>query len=194
VVLCTLYAGVLAAGLATLPSSQHQIQQPWLTLMEVLIIAIGPAMVALTVGLHGWAAPLRKPFAVASIAFMSMCAALTCAVHFTILTIGRHPAFADQGWARLAFSFEWPSVAYALDILAWDVFFALAALFAALAVGGYGLAATVRRLLFASAALAFAGLAGVALGNMQIRNVGIIGYAVAFPVAAAFMARLFQRS
>jgi hypothetical protein len=162
--------------------------------MEVLIIAISPATVALTVALHAWAPQQRKSLALAAVAFMSMSAVVTCAVHFSILTLSSHPAFAGQEWARLVFSFEWPSIAYALDILAWDVFFPLSAFFAATTVQGNGLAGVVRRLLFASAALGFTGLLGVAVDNMQLRNLGIIGYAVLFPIAAAFLASLFGRA
>lgn len=93
-----------------------------------------------------------------------------------------------------SFPFQWPSIAYALDILAWDVFFPLAALFAATAVQGPGLARVARGLLFASAALAFLGLAGAPMANMQVRNIGIIGYAARFPVAAAMLASLFRRA
>jgi len=50
----------------------------------------------------------------------------------------------------------------------------------------------VRRLLFASAALSFVGLAGVPMANMYVRNIGILGYAVLFPVAAALMIFLFR--
>ena len=191
--LCLVYAVVLAVGLFLLPSPQHQIQDPWFTLMEILIIAIAPAMVVFTVGLLAQAPPARMPFAVASVAFMTVCAVLTCGVHFSILTLSREPGFAGQDWARNVFAFQWPSVAYALDILAWDIFFPLAAMFAALTLQGPGQAAVGRLLLYASAALAFIGLAGVPLSNMQVRNVGIIGYAVVFPIAAALMARLFSR-
>ena len=100
--------------------------------------------------------------------------------------------FSGQDWADHVFGFRWPSVAYALDILAWDIFFPLAVGLAAQAIAGAGLAALVRRLLRASAALAFIGLAGVPLSNMQVRNIGIIGYAALFPVASALLARLFS--
>ena len=92
------------------------------------------------------------------------------------------------------FSFRWPSLVYALDILAWDFFFPLGALFAAPAVQGAGLARAVRILLFASAVLALVGLSGVPLANMQVRNIGIIGYAVLFPIAAALLAVHFHRA
>jgi hypothetical protein len=125
--------------------------------------------------------------------FMGMCAAVTCTVHFGILTLSRQPLFAQSEWAPMVFSFQWPSVAYALDIVAWDFFFPIAACFAAASIDGAGLAGAARKLLYVSGrrALAFAGLAGIPLANMQVRNIGIIGYAVLFPVAAALLGKVF---
>jgi hypothetical protein len=161
--------------------------------LEILIIVVSPAMVALTVALHAGATTDRKSLALVSVVFMSMMAAVTCAVHFVVLTLASQPVFVSEPWARLVFSFQWPSVAYALDILAWDVFFPVAALFAAMSVQGSGLVSAVRVLLYASAALAFLGLAGVAAENMQVRNVGIIGYAILFPIAAGLLASFFRK-
>ena len=191
--MCIAYAGVLAMGLLTLPSPDQAIQDPWFTLMELLILGIAPAMVGVTVGVHGMATDERKSLSLLSIIFMSMCAVVTCCVHFSVLTLSNHPAVAGHEWANLMFSFRWPSVAYALDILAWDLFFALAALFAGLAIHGAGLARFISALLYASAALAFVGLAGIPLENMNIRNIGIIGYVVLFPVAAVLLARMSWR-
>lgn len=187
-VLCVAYAVVLAIGLATLPSPDEPIQNPWFAAMEVLILAIAPAMVTFAVGFHACVAAERRLLAMLSVVFMSMCAVVTCCVHCAVLTLGRQAVFASTDWATAVFSFRWPSVAYALDILAWDLFFALAAMFAALAVQGSGLASLVRGLLFGSAAFAFIGLAGVPLADMNIRNIGIVGYAVLFPTAAVLIA------
>ena len=192
--LCMAYAVVLALGLLLLPSPDQQIQQPWFFLMELLILGIAPAMVAVSVGIHAWAPAADKALALASVAFMSMSAVLTCAVHFCILALGSQPAFASEPWAHRVFSFEWPSIAYALDILAWDFFFPLGAYFAGLAVHGEGLQRKIRYGLFASAALAFLGLLGVPMANMQVRNVGIIGYAFVYPVACGLLAALFYRT
>jgi hypothetical protein len=60
---------------------------------------------------------------------MIILADITCSVHFVILTVSRQIVAAGFPWATQFFSFEWPSVVYALDILAWDVFFALSMLF-----------------------------------------------------------------
>ena len=192
-VLAVAYAAVLVMGLLMLPSPDQPIQNPWFTAMEVLILAIALAMVAFTVGLHACATAERKSLALLSSLFMSMCAVITCSVHFAVLTLSHQPAFAASDWAALAFSFKWPSVAYALDVLAWDVFFALAALFGALVVQASGVARLARALLLASAALAFIGLAGVPLTNMNIRNIGIIGYVFCYPIAAVLLAVIFWR-
>lgn len=190
-VLCLVYAGVLMAGLLALPSSAQPIQDPWFTAMEILILAIGPAMVALMVVLHARASRARQSLGVAAVAFMAMCAVITCCVHFSILTLSREPAFAAKPWADQIFAFRWPSVAYALDVLAWDLFFPLAALCAAATIEGPGLPRAARSLMYTSAGLAFMGLLGIPLGDMGVRNIGIVGYVVAFPLAAALLARAY---
>ena len=186
-VLCVAYAVVLCIGLLTLASQELPIQNPWFTIMELLILAIAPALVVFAAGLHAWVPVERKSCALLSLVFMSMCALLTCSVHFAILTLSRQPAFTTGDWPTLIFAFRWPSVVYALEILAWDFFFPLGATFAALAIRGTGLTGLVRKLLFASAALAFMGLAGVPLANMNVRNIGVLGYVVLYPIAAALL-------
>lgn len=183
--LCLVYGVVLAIGLSTLPSPAHPIRDPWFTLMELLILCIAPAMLAFMVALQDWLPSERKPLARLGSMFMALCAGLTCSVHFAILVLSREPAFAGEPWASQVFGFRWPSLAYALDVLAWDFFFALAALCAGLSVRGTRLGATVCGLLLASSVLAFAGLLGVPLQDMQVRNIGIVGYALVFPMATA---------
>ena len=191
--LCLVYAAVLAGGLITLPSPDEQIQNPWFTLMEVLILAIAPLMVAFAVGMHSHAQQEQKSIALLGVVFMSMCAAVTCLVHFTVLTLSRQPAAVAAAWAPLVFAFAWPSVVYALEILAWDFFFPLGALFLALATQPTGNHRLVKGLLLGSSALSFIGLAGVPLANMHVRNIGIVGYAVLFPIAALLLAVTLKR-
>lgn len=106
---------------------------------------------------------------------------ITSCVHFSILALG-HTAEAQSlpGFA-FWFSFRWPSVVYALDILAWDWFFGLSMLFLAPV---FWRRRPLSELLVLSGVLSLAGLLGVALENMPIRNIGILGCAVAAPVAS----------
>lgn len=192
--LSVLYAVTLAVGLLTLPSPDEPIGDPLFTILEILIILMAPVMVALMVAVHAWAAPSTKIFSLMALIFMVLVAGLTCSLHFVILTLGRQAEFADLPWMPLFLEFKWPSVVYALDILAWDVFFALAVLFVAPVFGRGRLAKWIQLLMIISGGLALAGLSGVITGDMQLRNIGIIGYAAVFPAATALLAILFNRT
>jgi hypothetical protein len=194
VVLLVAYATTLAIGLASLESPQQPIGDPMFTILEVLIITVMPAMVALMVAVHAWAPLHLKTLSLTSLVFMSLLAGVTMSLHFAILTLSRQLEFAGQEWVPLVMSFEWPSVAYALDIVGWDIFFALSMLFAAPVFRGSHLAARIRVLMIASGVLALAGLSGVVVGDMQLRNIGIVGYVGVFLVVTALLAVFFYRA
>jgi hypothetical protein len=48
--------------------------------------------------------------------------------------------------------------------------------------------------MIASGVLALAGLSGVLAGDMQLRNIGIVGYVGVFLVVAGLLAVLFYRA
>ena len=193
VLLSIAYAIPLAAGFLTLKSPEQPIGDPWFSMLEILIILTAPLMVTLMVAIHIWAPTDSKPFSLSAVVFMAMAAGLTCSVHFVILTMSRQTAFDALPGRSLLLSFNWPSVPYALDILAWDLFFALSTFFLAPVFRGRGLAMSIRVLLVVSGLLSLAGLSGVAVGSMQVRNIGIIGYAAVFPVAALLIALFFSK-
>src|SRR5215217_54466 len=164
VILLVAYALTLAVGLASLESPQQPIGDPMLTTLEVLIIVM--------VAVHAWAPMEAKTLTLTSLVFMGLLARVTFVVHFCVLTLSRQPEFVGRPWKSLVFPFAWPSVVYAVDILAWDVFFPLSMLFAAPVFRGSHLAAWIRVLMIASGVLSLAGLSGVVAGDMQLRNIG----------------------
>lgn len=192
--LCPVYAVTLVGGLLSLRAPLDPIGDPFFSILEILIMLLAPLMVVLTAVIHAWAPEKVKVFGLISLVFMSLLAVVTCGVHFVILTVSRDASVATLTWAPLFLSFKWPSVVYALDILAWDILFALSAFFAACVFDGSRLAKWIRGLLWSSGALAFLGLAGVAFGDMQLRNIGILGYVGVFPIAALLLAILFIRA
>ncbi|RYX83868.1 hypothetical protein EON83_13060 [bacterium] len=194
VIVSAVYDAALVAGILSLQSPQEPISDPLFSILEILILVLMPFMVGLMVAVHAWSPAETKAFSLMALAFGSLLAGLTLAVHFVLLTMSRQAAFANFTWMPLFLSFRWPSIPYALDILAWDVFFAVSALFAAPVFGGSRLALSIRALLTASGVLALAGLSGVAFHKMQLRNIGIIGYAGLFPVAALLIAILFYQA
>ena len=194
VILFVAYAVTLIVGLLSLESPQQPIGDPMFTILEVLIITMMPAMVALMVAVHAWAPMHAKTLSLTSLVFMGLLAGVTCSLHFVILTLSRQPEFTGQPWLPLVLSFKWPSVVYALDILGWDIFFPLSMLFAAPVFRGNRLAVWIRVLMIASGVLALAGLSGVVVGDMQVRNIGIVGYVGVFLVVAALLAVFFHRA
>ena len=106
VILLVAYAVTLAMGLASLESPQQPIGDPMFTILEVLIISMMLAMVALMVAVHAWAPMHAKTLSLTSLVFMGMLAGLTCSVHFVILTLSRQPEFTAQPWLPLVLSFN----------------------------------------------------------------------------------------
>jgi len=188
------YAGVLVVGVSSLASPQQPIGDPLFSILEVLIELLMPLVLALMVSIHAWAPAQAKVLSLMAVVFASLLAGITCSVHFAILAVARQPAFKGTVWMPLLLSFRWPSVSYALDILAWDVFFALSVLFAAPAFTGSRLTAAIRVLLIASGVLSLGGLSGAIVGDMRLRNIGVVGYAGVFPVVAVLLALLFHRT
>ena len=194
VILLVAYAVTLVVGLASLESPQEPIGDPMFTILEILIIVMMPAMVALMVAVHAWAPMHAKTLTLTSVVFMGLLAGVTSVVHFCVLSLSRQPEFTAQSWLPMVLSFKWPSVVYALDILAWDVFFPLSMLFAAPVFYGSRLAVWIRVLMIASGVLSLAGLSGVVAGDMQLRNIGIVGYVGVFLVVAALLGVLFYKA
>lgn len=178
-----LYGAALLFGLAARARPEDPVPDPWLGGMQGLILVIAPCLVILIWSVAGRAPEPRRRRGRVALAFMAASAAITLGVHLTLLA-GPREAAAD--------AFRWPSPFYALDVLAWDVFFALSVLLAAPLVSGGPVARLVRWLMVLSGLLALAGLAGVPTGDMGLRNIGILGYAVVFPLAAAGMAVVFS--
>ena len=193
-ILIVAYAATLTAGFLSLESPNDPIGQPMVSILEVLIIVMMPAMVALMVAVHAWAPKRLKVLSLTALTFMGLLAGVTCSLHFVILTVSHQAAFAGQSWLPLFFQFKWPSVVYALDILAWDVFFPLSMLCAAALFSGSSLNVWIRWLMVASAVLALGGLSGVVANDMQLRNIGIVGYVGVFLVVDVLLGVLFYRA
>lgn len=193
IILMIAYAVTLTVGLLSLESPDDPICDPMFTILELLIIVMMPAIVAMMVAVHAWAPERLKTLSFTAVIFMGLLAAVTCTLHFVILTLSRQAAFAGQPWLSLFIEFKWPSVAYAVDILGWDFFFPLAMFFAAPVFRGSRLAKWIRSMMILSGILSLAGLSGVVFSDMQLRNIGIVGYVGVFLVVAVLLAVLFHR-
>jgi hypothetical protein len=124
------YVSVLVVGFTSLGNLSKPLPDPYLAIAEGLILVMAPIMVALMLAIHACAPVRAKPFTQVALGWMLAAAAFTTTVHFVELTVARHINQATfPGYARI-FDFKWPSMLYAIDIAAWDIFFGLALLFA----------------------------------------------------------------
>lgn len=189
-----MYAVTTVLGFLSLKSPQDPIGDPYFTIMELLIVLMAPLMVVSMVAVHAYAPAEVKVYSLTALCFMILLAGITSSVHFVILTVSRQIEAAGLPSVPLLLSFKWPSVVYTLDILAWDWFFALSMLFAAPVFKGGRLELMVRVLMIISGVLSLAGLIGVPLADMQVRNIGIIGYAVVTLVVFPLLGIVFGRT
>jgi hypothetical protein len=198
--LSVVYAVTTILGLLSLKSPQDPIGDPYFTIMELLKILLAPLLVVTMVAVHAYAPREVKAYSLIALVFMVIMAGITSSLHFVILTVSRQIEAAGLTTASLFFSFKWPSVAYALDILAWDWFFALSILFAALAFIRAGLETATRYVMIVCGVLSLVGLLGVPLAIMNVeywfnvRNIGVIGYALVSPAAFLLLGIIFGRT
>lgn len=176
------YFVALIAGFATRGISAP-IVDPLLAIMEVLTLVAAVLLLVMMAAIHGRAPDHRKTVSSIALAFMVLTTGLTSAVHFTELT-----AMRQLGSANLV----WPSAAYAVELLAWNLFLGLSLVFASFTFEGNDRDHRVSRGLLVCGILCLAGVVGPAVGNMRLQFVGVFGYAVVLPVVCLPLSKLFR--
>jgi hypothetical protein len=83
-------------------------------------------------------------------------------------------------------------VLYGVDIVAWDIFFALALLFAAPVFHAAGHVA-VRNGLLIAGVMCLVGIIGPAVNHIALRQIGIIGYAIVWPIVCVPLIKAFRQ-
>jgi len=167
---------------------------PYLAILEFLIVLSVVALVAMVAAIHTWAPPESKTRSLIALAFMSAFAIVTCSIHFASLTVGRQIASGAMPLVSQQLSMvTWPTIALALDLLAWDFFLGLSLLRAATVFRGDRQQDLVRIVMYAGAFLCLAGMAAPLSGHMWLQVSAIIGYAVVLPVVCILVARVFAR-
>ena len=180
-------------GVVARPPSSEPLQQgdPYLAILETLMILLAVLLVIMMAAMHAYAPPEHKTFSLAALAFVICFAVTTCGAHFASLTIGRQadpralPLLSHQ-----LSTGDWPTLAMSLDLLAWDLFLGLALVFAAGVLRGEA-TRRVRVSMTAAGTLCLAGTLGPASGHLRIQYFGIAGYAFVLPLACALLAVFF---
>ena len=176
------YAVAALLGFLSLKSPRDPIGDPFLSIMALLLVLIAPMMVVSMVAVHAYASPTLKAYSLTALTFMILVAGITSGVNFALFAVNRQIEAVQSPWISLFLPYKWPSsVAYALDILAWDWFFALSMLSAAPVFKEGKLERIVQILMIVSGVLCLVGLIGVPFTEVPALSVGIIGYGVVAP-------------
>jgi hypothetical protein len=191
ILLSLAYVPAMLAGFLANGGFDKPIADPYLAVMEVLILLMAIPLVTLFACIHAYAPANRRTISLSAFALVTVAVGITVCVHVVLLTAGRQLHAGTSPGYDLLLSWTWPSVAFALDIAAWDFFLGLGLLLAATAFPGSGPPRLVRRGLVLSGVVCLFGLVGAATGNMGVRDIGIAGYAVILPVVLLVMARVF---
>ncbi|MCW2721307.1 hypothetical protein [Pseudonocardia sp.] len=184
------YAVVMVVGFASMGNLTDPLPDPYLAVAEVLILVMAPVMVVLMAAVHACAPVHLRMFGLVAFGWMLVAACLTMTVHVVqLVMVRRIEPESVPGFARL-FDFAWPSMLYAVDVVAWDLLLGLSLVFAAAVFTGPGYR-TARLWLLVSGVLCLVGLVGPAIDVMALRGIGILGYVVAFPIACVALSRAF---
>ena len=119
--LSLVYVPVLVAGLVA-AAPEAPVPDPYNAILELLIVPIALAMVVAFVAVHRWAAPQRRLLSASTVALVALTAGITVSVHAVLLTVGRQADASTLPGYDLLLTLRWPSVVFALDIVAWDLF------------------------------------------------------------------------
>lgn len=196
-VIMAAYIIVGLVGIVARPPSSDPMHEvdPYLAILELLIILAAVALVAMMAAVCAYAPPDRRTYSLAALACMTALAILTCGTHFASLTVGRQIDSSVSPLLLQQLSFErWPTLALALDLLAWDLFLGFSMLFAAPVFKGDGLPNRVRISMLVVGALCLVGTLGPLLGDLRIQYLGIMGYDFVLPLVCILLARLFTRT
>jgi hypothetical protein len=184
------YALTMVIGFSSMGNVRDPLPDPYLAVAEVLILLMAPCMLTLMIAVHACAPVHLRAFSLSAVGWMLILAGVTMTVHLVELTFVRriNPAQVP-GFDRLL-NFQWPSLLYAADIAAWDLFLGLSLLFAAPVFSG-ARCRWARRGLLTSGSLCLLGLVGPAFNALAWREIGIFGYAVVFPVTCLALSCAF---
>jgi hypothetical protein len=166
---------------------------PYLSLMALLVVAMGPFLVLSMVSVHAYASPMRKTFGLAALAFMIACVTITSCVNFFLLLVSAWPDLFSESWRALFLPCAWPAPAFILDNFVWDWFFGISMLLAAPIFGGDTLRNALRAVMILSGALCLAGLVWLAVSPSQAIIIGILGWGAAGPIVFLLLAKVFGR-
>lgn len=164
---------------------------PFLSIMALMVVVMGPFLVLSMVAVHAYASAENKPYSLAALAFMIACVTITSCINFCLLLVSSQPELFSESWRALFLPCRWPAPAFVLDNFVWDWFFGISMLLAAPVFGGNTLKTGLRLVLILGGVLCLAGLVWLAVSPSQAILIGILGWGAAGPIVFLLLAKVF---
>jgi len=157
---------------------------PWLAIMEWLLLISVPFMVLLMLAIHACAREQKKIYSLSAFSFMIIASTITGTIHFLQLTTLRAENNANKTTVQGLFLYA--------DLLAWDLFFGLSLFFASFVFSKNSATKLIFRSMIITGCLCLVGFLGPATGFMQLQALAILGYTVSFMWVCFLLAKFFS--
>jgi hypothetical protein len=188
-----LYLLGLVANLAT-TGAVHSSSEPVQFLSATIAILWDQVLVILFVTIRRQVPESKKLFAELALVFVVLLSATSSVNWFARLTIVPRIAQAgDASLLALVDPYSESSIMFAMEHLAWGLFFGLAALFAASAMGGGRLGSWLRWLLVAGGVLSLLHAAGLIVSQPVLSFLGYPAWGLLLPITTLLLAVRFRR-
>jgi hypothetical protein len=183
----------VVSGLAYASQGAAVESGPFLSIMALLVVVMGPFLVLSMVAVYAYASQNHKPYSLAALTFMLACVTVTSCINFLLLMVSSQPNLFSESFRALFLPCRWPAPAFVLDNFVWDWFFGISMLLAAPIFAGSTLKIALRLVMILSGVLCLAGLAWLAVSPAQAILVGILGWGAAGPIVFLLLANMFGR-
>jgi hypothetical protein len=166
---------------------------PYLTVMALLVVLMGPFLILSMSVIHNYARQEQKTYSLAALGLMIACIAITSCNNFMLLIVSKQPNLFSESFQSLFLPCKWPTPVFVLDNFVWDWFFGVSMLLISPLFGGNILKNILRIILITSGVLCILGLIWIAISPDQAVIIGILGWGAAGPIAFLLLAKVFER-
>ncbi len=166
---------------------------PYLTVMALLVVLMGPFLILSMSVIHHYARQEHKAYSLAALGLMIACIAITSCNNFMLLVVSQQPNLFSESFQALFLPCKWPAPVFILDNFVWDWFFGVSMLLISPIFDGSKLRTFLRIILITSGVLCILGLAWMAISPAQAIIIGILGWGAAGPIAFLLLAKVFER-
>ena len=166
---------------------------PYLTVMALLVVLMGPFLILSMSVIHNYARQEHKTYTLTALGCMIACIAITSCNNFMLLIVSIQPNLFSESFQALFLPCKWPTPVFILDNFVWDWFFGISMLLISPIFDGSTLKTFLRIILITSGVFCVLGLAWIAISPDQAVIIGILGWGAAGPIAFLLLAKVFER-